>query len=126
MKFANEVEATLYCDELADTIFYHGSCTDQIFNADETGLNYKILPSKTLATKADRKDSWRKGAQQIQDLCANTSGSFRLPLLVNGKYMNPRTSKNYWFQSSSVVYKNQKSDRTDVQLFKDWFFEEFV
>jgi hypothetical protein len=25
----------------------------QIFNADETGLNYKMLPKKTLASKLD-------------------------------------------------------------------------
>ncbi len=27
---------------------------DQIFNTDETGLNYKMLSSKTLAAKADQ------------------------------------------------------------------------
>ncbi|KAK9745282.1 hypothetical protein QE152_g7080 [Popillia japonica] len=27
---------------------------DQIFHADETGLNFKILPTKSLASKAER------------------------------------------------------------------------
>ncbi len=36
---ADDTEAMLYCDELADTIFDHGYCMDQIFNADKTSLN---------------------------------------------------------------------------------------
>ncbi len=40
---AGEVEATLYSDELADATFDDGSCMDQIFKADETGQNYKML-----------------------------------------------------------------------------------
>ncbi len=51
---ADEVDGMLYCDELADTIFDHYYCMDQIFNADETSQNHKTLPSKTLAAKVDR------------------------------------------------------------------------
>ncbi len=40
-----DVNMASYCDELTDTIFDHGYCMDQIFNADATGLNYKMLPS---------------------------------------------------------------------------------
>ncbi len=50
----DKVEVTLYCDELADTIFHRGYCTDQIFNTDETSLNYKMLLRRTLAMKANR------------------------------------------------------------------------
>ncbi len=39
---ADELETKLYCDELADTIFDHGYCMDQIFNTDETGPNYTL------------------------------------------------------------------------------------
>ncbi len=63
------MEATLYCDELADTIFNHDYCMDQIFNTDETCLNYKILPSKTLAAKANR-DSYGKEVLEMCD-CYN-------------------------------------------------------
>ncbi len=42
----DEVEATLYRDESADTIFNLGYCMDQIFYTDETSLTYKMLPSK--------------------------------------------------------------------------------
>ncbi len=50
----DEVEAMLYCDELADTILHRGYCMDQIFIADGTGFSYKMLPSKTLVVKAEK------------------------------------------------------------------------
>ncbi len=50
----DEIEATLYYEELADTIIEHGYCMDQIFNADETSLNDKMLRSMTLAANADK------------------------------------------------------------------------
>ncbi len=35
----DEVEATLYCEELANAIFDHGYCMNQIFNMGETSQN---------------------------------------------------------------------------------------
>ncbi len=55
-------------DELADTIFDHSYCTDQIFNTDETRLNYKILPNKTLAAKADREAPEAKKCKECMTL----------------------------------------------------------
>lgn len=101
---------------------------DQIFNADETGLNYKMLPSKTSAAKADREaPGAKKSKERVTVLtCANVSGSFKLPLLVIGKSAKPRALKNYDFRSLPVVYKNQKSAWMDATTFQNWFFEEFV
>ncbi len=42
--YLDEVEATLYCDELTDTILDHCYCMDQIFNTDAVRLNSKMLP----------------------------------------------------------------------------------
>ncbi len=71
-------EAILYCDESADTIFVRGYCMDQIFDADETDLNYKTLSSKTLTAKADRKA--RKAKEYNEHVttltCTNASKSF--------------------------------------------------
>ncbi len=48
----DDVEDTLYCDELADTVFDRDYCMDQIFNADKTNL--KSLKYKLSAAIADR------------------------------------------------------------------------
>ncbi len=72
---ADEVEAVLYCDELPDTIFDHGYYIDQIFNTDDTGLNYRMLPSKTLAMKADREAPRAKKCKECVTVptCVNAS-----------------------------------------------------
>ncbi len=72
----DEVEVTLCCDELADTIFDYGYCMDQIFNTDEIGLNYKMWPSQTLVAKADRETPGVKKCQEHMTVltCANASG----------------------------------------------------
>ncbi len=60
----DEVEVALYRDEFAE-IFDHDYCMDQIFNLAETGLNYKILTRKTLATKTNR-GAWNKEVQETR------------------------------------------------------------
>ncbi len=95
---------------------------DQIFIVDKTSLNYKMLPSKKAVTaKADREVSGAK--KECKEcvavlMCTNVSRSFRLPLLVIGKLVKPRALKNYNFQLSPVVHKNQKSAWIDIQFFQ--------
>ncbi len=87
-----------------------------------------MLPSKTLSVKADREPPKANKCKKYVTVltCPNVSGSFRLPLSVIGKLAKPRAMKNYNFQSSPVLHKNQKSAWMDVQLLQDWFFEKFV
>ncbi len=61
---ADKVEVMLYCVVLADTISAQCYCMNRIFNADGTGLNYKMLSSKTLAVRADREASGAKRCKE--------------------------------------------------------------
>ncbi len=74
----------LCCDELADTIFDHGYCKDQIFNACKTSLNHKTLPCKTFAVEMDREAHGAKKCKECVTVLTYTNGSglFQLPLLV--------------------------------------------
>ncbi|GBM59485.1 Cytosolic purine 5'-nucleotidase [Araneus ventricosus] len=65
-----------------------------IFNADETGLLYNHLPSKTLAIKSDTCCGGKKSKVQLTVLCANADGYKKLPPLIIGKPKNPRYFKN--------------------------------
>ncbi|GBN15367.1 Tigger transposable element-derived protein 6 [Araneus ventricosus] len=57
-----------------------------IFNADETGLFYNLLPPKTLAIKSDTCHGGKKSKVRLTVLlCANADGSEKLPLLIIGK-----------------------------------------
>ena len=56
---------------------------DCIYNADETGLFYKLLPNKTLTYKGDRCIRGKKSKERVTILSAcNISGSDKLPLLL--------------------------------------------
>lgn len=58
----------------------HNLCADQIYNADETGLWYKVLPQKTLATNMEKSVSGFKGVKDRVTVlvCANASGEDKL------------------------------------------------
>ena len=68
----------------------------QIFNADETGLNYKLLPKRSLTAGTEQRvDGYKEAKDRVTILaCANVSGSIRLPLTIIGKSNRPRCFKN--------------------------------
>lgn len=100
---------------------------DQIFNADETGLVYKLLPSRTVARKTEKPSGWKKARERITVLfCANKSGTIRLPLLVVGKSNNPHCFRGIDKNSLPVIYKHQKSAWMTASLFKDWYWNSFI
>ncbi|GBM39867.1 Tigger transposable element-derived protein 4 [Araneus ventricosus] len=66
-----------------------------IFNADETGLFYNLLPSKTYSIKSDMCHNGKKSKVRLTVLlCANEDGSEKLPPLIIGKSKRPRCFKN--------------------------------
>ena len=77
--------AQKFIPELKDLIARKGYVLDQIFNCDETGLNWKKMPSRTFLTKEEREAPGFKVAKERLTLLfyANVSGSFRCkPMLV--------------------------------------------
>ncbi|KAL7295851.1 hypothetical protein TKK_0010896 [Trichogramma kaykai] len=62
-----------------------------IFNADETGLFYKCLPSKTYDFKGQPCFDGRHRKERVLILMdANMDGSEKLPLLMIGKTADPQ------------------------------------
>jgi DDE superfamily endonuclease len=67
---------------------------NDVFNADELGLFYGLLPSKTIAVKGKKLLNGKASKVRVTVLVgANMSGTEKLPLLVIGKYENPRCFK---------------------------------
>ena len=83
---------------------------NQVFNADETGLYWQLLPEKTLAGSYEKTaKNFKKSKDRVSILAtANASGDFRLPLLLIGKSKNPRALKNINLSALPVNYKHQK------------------
>ncbi|XP_050454180.1 tigger transposable element-derived protein 1-like [Cataglyphis hispanica] len=72
---ADETAAMNYRKVLAEIIDDGGYCPDQIFNADETGLFWKKMPSRTLIAKSEKTASGFKAAKDRITLllCSNAS-----------------------------------------------------
>lgn len=96
---------------------------DQIFNADETGLFYKMTPDKTLKFKGEKCTRGKTAKDRIIVLVAtNMTGSEKRKLVIIGKSKNPRCFKNV--KSLPVVYKGNKKAWMTSEIFinvlRDW------
>ena len=105
-----------------------GYSLDQVFNCDETGLYYKLLPQKSLAAHFEKTADGRKTQKERVTInaCSNATGKIKLPLLFIGKSKNPRCFKNVDRDRLPVVYANQKNAWVDTVLFTDWIHHKFV
>lgn len=106
-----------------------GYMHNQIFNADETGLNFKMLPKSSLAcVKEDFAPGYKMQKQRISILTtSNATGSFRLPITCIGKAERPqRALKNIAPNAMPVFYRAQISAWMSSGLLGDCFFKQFV
>ena len=100
----------------------------QIYNCDETGLFYKMLPNKTLSSRNEKKAPGYKLQKDRVTLlaCSNATGSHKLPLAVIGKYANPRCFKNVNKDALPVAYFAQKNGWMNAEIFSTWFHHHFT
>jgi hypothetical protein len=74
---------------------FEGYKPTNIYNADETGLFFRLLPRKTLSLKGDPCNGGKNSKERIMVLLAcNADGTDKLPPLVIGKSEYPRYFKN--------------------------------
>lgn len=116
--------ATNFQNFIADANLKH----DQIYNADESGLFWKCMPTKTLAFQTERGAPGHKSSKERLTVmcCANASGTYKLKLCVVGKAKNPRSFKGTAKSNLPVTYYNQKAAWMDRVIFKNWFDHNFV
>ncbi|GBN02963.1 Aminopeptidase O [Araneus ventricosus] len=66
-----------------------------VFNVDECGLSYRILPDRTLCFKGEKCVGGKKSKERLTVLlAANMDGSEKIIPLVIGKCLKPRCMKN--------------------------------
>lgn len=123
---ADHESAAEFSKTFYDLVKKYDLTPDQIYNADETGLYWRSIPTRTLAGSNEKQASgFKMNKQRITLLlCANASGRHRLKMFVVGKYKKPRSMKGV--TSLPVIYDAQKSAWMNSELFKDWFFKHFV
>ncbi|XP_028660410.1 jerky protein homolog-like [Erpetoichthys calabaricus] len=101
---------------------------DQIFNCDESGLNYKMLPSKSLAARTDAAaPGYKRSKERLTILaCSNATANLKMNLAMIGKSKNPRAFKTVSKNALPVKYYSQKSTWMSSEICKDCFFKEFI
>ena len=79
-----------------------------VFNLNETGFFWWLLPNKTMSFRGERCTGEKKSKHRITLLAgANMSGTEKFPLLAIGKFNRPHASKN---KEIPVKYKaNRKA-----------------
>ena len=92
---------------------------EDVFNVDETGLFFKLLPDSTLAFKGETCHGGKRAKERITVLVGgNADGSEKLPLLVIGKSKNPRCFKSV--HSLPVDYTASKKAWMNSEIFMNW------
>jgi hypothetical protein len=88
IKSAAQVACSKYC-EISEQLVNDSNVTaDQIYNADETGLFWRCLPTSALAGEGETSAS---GFKQKKDrltvlTCANSTSTHKVKLLLIGNY----------------------------------------
>ncbi|KAG6940245.1 tigger transposable element derived 5 [Chelydra serpentina] len=126
---AGKEAANSYPTELKKLLEEGCYTADQIYNCNETGLCFKMLPGHTLATKIDSHK--REGFKQRKDrvtllFCVNQSGSHKVRPLMIGKARSPRCFHHVNMKALPFEYTNSKNAWMTRYIFEDWFHKTFV
>lgn len=123
----DERAAEDFCDDFNRFVLDENLVPEQIYNADESGLYWKCLPSKTLAAESEKSAAGHKVSKdRITIMCAaNATGSHKLDLLVIGKAKKPRSFKGTRAVNMPVSYYNSKKGWMTRDIFSEWFHKKF-
>uniref|UniRef100_UPI00358E07B1 jerky protein homolog-like n=1 Tax=Myxine glutinosa TaxID=7769 RepID=UPI00358E07B1 len=128
-KSCDDAAAAEFIPELRNIIESEGYSPDQIYNADETGLFFKCLPDRTLASRKEeqRTTGYKKYKDRVTILVGtNASGEHKLRPLCIGKFQNPRCLKHVNRETPPISYCHTYNAWMTSDIFKKWFHEEFV
>lgn len=98
---------------------------DQIYNADESSLFYRLLPHKTFVAACEKTAPGEKVKKDRITfmLCCNATATHKLKPLVIGKAKKPRCFVGF---DNPLVYRHSKSAWMTTNIFTDWFHNSFV
>ncbi|XP_005856792.1 PREDICTED: jerky protein homolog-like [Myotis brandtii] len=117
-----------FCHNFRDFIERENLQPEQIYNADETGLFWKCLPSRTAVIKGKCTVFGHKAMEERVTImcCANATGLHKLKLCVVGKARKPCSFKSADTSNLPVSYFSQKGAWMDLSIFRQWFDKIFV
>ncbi|XP_030879716.1 tigger transposable element-derived protein 2 [Halichoerus grypus] len=124
----DETAASEFCGNFQEFVERENLQPEQIYGADQTGLFWKCLPSRTLALETEQNTSGYRSSREriIIMCCANATGLHKLNLCVVGKAKKPRAFKGADLSNLPVTYFSQKSAWIEHSVFRQWFEKYFV
>ena len=102
---------------------------DCIFNVDETGLFFQCFPKRTYILRDENGQKIRGSKKMTEKArvtlvpCCNSTGSFKIPMVMIGKSKNPHCFRR---KRIPLRYLSQKRAWMDANLFQKWFDEVFA
>ncbi|UYV80404.1 TIGD4 [Cordylochernes scorpioides] len=94
---------------------------EDIFNIDETGVFYNLLPDRSLDFYGTKCHGTSKSKERLMVvLCCNATGSEISKLWIIGKYKNPRCLNKINRLILPFDYTHQKSAWVDAYSFRFW------
>ncbi|XP_056629833.1 jerky protein homolog-like [Diorhabda sublineata] len=119
---------TVFNEEFGSLISKLNLSPDPIYNADESGLFWKMLPSKTLAAQCEKSARGHKSNKERLTVmtCSNASGTHKLKLTVIGKAKKPRSFKGTDVKRLPCNHYSHPKAWMNQAIFKEWFFQDFV
>ena len=117
-----------FCQQLKNKIEDEGYSRCQIFNADETGLWWRLMPSKSLVDSGEKQArNFKKPKDRVTVLgCANASGTCKVPLAFIHKSAKPCCFKHMDMSLLPVSYFSQSKSWMNGAIFGEWFHKKFV
>uniref|UniRef100_A0A8C3F939 Transposase n=1 Tax=Chrysemys picta bellii TaxID=8478 RepID=A0A8C3F939_CHRPI len=114
---ADKEAADSYPTELKKLLEEGCYTADQVYNCNETGLCFKMLPNQGFKQRKDRVTLF---------FCVNKSGSHKLRPLMIRKARSPRCFHHVNMKALPFEYTNSKNAWMNSSIFKDWFHKTFV
>lgn len=112
--------------ELESLAQWYNLTLEQVYNADETDLFWKMLPNPD-ADSNEVKASVRAYRERMTVLaCANATGTHKLPLVCVGRGKRSRTFTSTEVKTLPVQYYSQETAWVDHEIFRNWFHTQFV
>lgn len=114
--------------ELASLAQWYNLSLEQIYNADETDLFYRMLPNPN-DDMNEVKASVRVYRERLTVLCcSNATGTHKLPLVCIGRGKRSRTftAQEQRALKESIQYYSQETAWMDSEIFKNWFHTHFI
>ncbi|GBM73247.1 Jerky -like [Araneus ventricosus] len=106
---ANKDSAKDFVERFEEMIEKENLALDQIYNANETGLFYRMMPSKSFTSKEEASAPGYKKSKDLVSLLVyeNASGTYKLMLLLIRNSKKQRSFKNINVNFLPVKYRNR-------------------